>query len=372
MHVCFRLNCANYLSRRLLTPIVRCCRSLLSSAINEATGMLNVTAFLQLLNTLPDGKRRQLFSQVGVADETGLLAKYDPALSGVEDSLERQLMQYDEYKLHKLLLLYVPPILLIVGTIGNLFSFVVLMMPPMRRVSTYLYVAALSVTDTLVLLVGLLRVWVAELQGYDIQNIADWTCKTINVLGYTVSDYSVWLIIAMTVERYVAVCHPLKAASFCSRTRAVKVSMSMQPWSLHQRRHTRIHTRALPQSVIFILSCHVGVVALLSYPHVRHHHWWVGSCSPLDTPLSWLRLAMVTIVFFFVFSAPTVLSLRTPPRVSNLSRFLLTQSSPFAFSVLFAFVFFHHRGICFLCQFVISHLFQNDRPISIYSSSISS
>ena len=264
MHVCFRLNCANYLSRRLLTPIVRCCRSLLSSAINEATGMLNVTAFLQLLNTLPDGKRRQLFSQVGVADETGLLAKYDPALSGVEDSLERQLMQYDEYKLHKLLLLYVPPILLIVGTIGNLFSFVVLMMPPMRRVSTYLYVAALSVTDTLVLLVGLLRVWVAELQGYDIQNIADWTCKTINVLGYTVSDYSVWLIIAMTVERYVAVCHPLKAASFCSRTRAVKVSMSMQPWSLHQRRHTRIHTRALPQSVIFILSCRCCCITQLS------------------------------------------------------------------------------------------------------------
>ena len=276
MHGRFKFDCANYLSRLLLIPIVRCCRSLPSSVINEATGMLNVTAFLQLLNTLPDGQRRQLFSQLGVADETGLIAKFDPALSGVEDSLERQLMQYDEYKLHKLLLLYVPPILLIVGTIGNLFSFVVLMMPPMRRVSTYLYVAALSVTDTLVLLVGLLRLWVAELQGYDIQDIAEWTCKTINVLGYTVSDYSVWLIIAMTVERYVAVCHPLKAAAFCSRTRAVKVSMSMQPWSLHPRRRTciythtciytfmYIYTRALPQTVLFVLGgC---IMSVLLFP----------------------------------------------------------------------------------------------------------
>jgi len=38
-----------------------------------------------------------------------------------------------------------------------------------------------------------------------------------------VSDYSVWLIIAVTVERYVAVCRPLRAATVCRRRRAAAI-----------------------------------------------------------------------------------------------------------------------------------------------------
>ena len=188
--------------------------------MNDANDNLNVTAVRLLLHSLPEGKRLQLYQLFGVADENSLIAQLQPAVLR-----EKQLMQSDEYKLRHLLLLYVPPILLIIGTIGNLFSFAVLMMPSMRRMSTYLYLAALSVTDTLVLLIGLLRLWVGALQGYDIRDRVEWVCKSTNVLGYTVSDYSVWLIIAMTVERYVAVCHPLRAATFCNRSRAVKVGI---------------------------------------------------------------------------------------------------------------------------------------------------
>ena len=193
-------------------------KALLASVMNDANDNLNVTAVRLLLHSLPEGQRMQIYELFGVADENSLIAQLQPAVL-----LENQLMQRDEYKLRHLLLLYVPPILLIIGTIGNLFSFAVLMMPSMRRMSTYLYLAALSVTDTLVLFVGLLRLWVGALQGYDIRDRVEWVCKSTNVLGYTVSDYSVWLIIAMTVERYVAVCHPLRAAAFCNRSRAVKV-----------------------------------------------------------------------------------------------------------------------------------------------------
>jgi len=40
---------------------------------------------------------------------------------------------------------------------------------------------------------------------------------------YIVSDYTVWLIIAVTVERYVVVCHALSARAVCRRWRAVAV-----------------------------------------------------------------------------------------------------------------------------------------------------
>lgn len=50
-----------------------------------------------------------------------------------------------------------------------------------------------------------------------------WSCKLTTSTLYTVSDYTVWLIIAVTVERYVVVCHALTARSVCRRWRAVAV-----------------------------------------------------------------------------------------------------------------------------------------------------
>ena len=129
-------------------------------------------------------------------------------------------MQFASYRTHKLLLIYVSPIILVLGTIGNTLSVIILTRPGMRRVSTYAYFTVLSVADTFVLLIGLLRIWLDQLTGSDIFDHSSWTCKFKHVIGYTASDYSVWLIIAMTVERYIAVCRPLHAPSICNRRRA--------------------------------------------------------------------------------------------------------------------------------------------------------
>lgn len=48
-------------------------------------------------------------------------------------------------------------------------------------------------------------------------------CKIVMFLGYVCSDSSVWLIVAVTVERYFAVCHPLRAHDLCSFRRAKHV-----------------------------------------------------------------------------------------------------------------------------------------------------
>ena len=54
------------------------------------------------------------------------------------------------------------PIIVVVGLFGNIMSMLVLSGRPMRRVSTYCYLAVLSVVDSLVLGVGLLPKWLDE------------------------------------------------------------------------------------------------------------------------------------------------------------------------------------------------------------------
>ena len=132
---------------------------------------------------------------------------------------ELPFMKYPSYRAGKGVLLFTPPILLCIGTVGNIFSFCILRQS-MNKVSTYFYLAILSIADLIVIYVGLLRLWAGELSGYDVRNGSDFMCKTVITIGYIFSDFSVWLIVAVTSERFIAVCHPLKATFMCSVRRA--------------------------------------------------------------------------------------------------------------------------------------------------------
>lgn len=136
---------------------------------------------------------------------------------------EEHLMQYTDYRIDKIISLYIPPIFLVIGTFGNVFAFLILRNKTMTRQSTNLFLAALAVTDSVVLYLGLLRKWLEVLINVDFQSKSVWLCKGISVLAYANSQFSVWLIIAVTIERYIVVSQPLHASRFCNLTRAKRV-----------------------------------------------------------------------------------------------------------------------------------------------------
>ena len=79
--------------------------------------------------------------------------------------------------------------------------------------------------DTAVLYLGLFPLWLGTIMGYDRDGIlasSSAMCKAFNALSSTASDFSVWLIVVVTVERYVVVCHPLHASAVC-RTRYARI-----------------------------------------------------------------------------------------------------------------------------------------------------
>lgn len=114
----------------------------------------------------------------------------------------------------------VSPILIILGTIGNALSIIILLRPRFRKWSSTVYLVGLSVADLAVLYIGLLRQWVKYSFGKDIRSVSTVLCKTHWWLLYTTTDVSVWILTAITVERLLGTACPYKSKVMCTPTRA--------------------------------------------------------------------------------------------------------------------------------------------------------
>jgi hypothetical protein len=101
--------------------------------------------------------------------------------------------------------LYTFPWIFLIGTVCNTLTFLVMRRKNMRRQSTYFYMAMLAIADEIVLLVGCLNTWFwAFLGGYNPFMFHWLGCKIFSLLFSMALHYSVWLVVIMTFERFIA------------------------------------------------------------------------------------------------------------------------------------------------------------------------
>ena len=124
------------------------------------------------------------------------------------------------YKTSIAILIWTLPPIILFGTTGNIFSFILMLQREMRQTSTYFYLAILAVADTMVLFVSAFKTWIRTWSNFELLHISDGSCKTFMFLTYFSLHLSGWLIVAVTVERFIVVWFPLKATSICNTTRA--------------------------------------------------------------------------------------------------------------------------------------------------------
>lgn len=127
---------------------------------------------------------------------------------------------FSEYKAAILIWKTIPPVLIIFGTIGNTLTVVVLTRKSIRNSTTALYLTFLTLSDLIVLHIGLLRRWLIHLFDFDVRQISEATCKIHTLLVYTFLDFSAWILIAVTLERIIVVWYPYKTRNRCSRKNA--------------------------------------------------------------------------------------------------------------------------------------------------------
>lgn len=125
------------------------------------------------------------------------------------------------YNLTRNLFIYVPPILIFGGTIGNLLSFAVMLSPVLRTKPSSLIYSILALTDTAVLYTGLLRYWISEVWDIDLREQSSFSCKTHLFITYLLGHLSACYLMLLTVERTISVYFPLHCKMLCSKRRMV-------------------------------------------------------------------------------------------------------------------------------------------------------
>ncbi|KAK3917289.1 Neuropeptides capa receptor, partial [Frankliniella fusca] len=113
---------------------------------------------------------------------------------------------------------YYVPVMIVMGLVGNLLSCVVFLNTHLRLRSSSYYLAALATADFGYLAV-LVLVWLNSVHGVQVFDKEGW-CQIVTYVSSVCAFLSVWLIVAFTVERFIAVQYPLHRPHMCTVARA--------------------------------------------------------------------------------------------------------------------------------------------------------
>lgn len=208
--------------------------------------------------------------------------------------------------------MYALPVIITFGTIGNALSFLVLVRCHMRSTSVYTYLMALAVADTCVLYVSAFKTWIKLISGFELLHSSMHSCRLINFFILLSLHLSAWLIVLVTVDRFMVVWFPFKASSLCTVTRARLATVAMVMISV-------------------AYNCHVFWTYELSIDAMMHRAY----CGPIKTygfmakPFECLKLTTYSLIPFLVI---VVLNFAIITRLQWRPLLLQSRGSASAFS----------------------------------------
>ncbi|ELU02369.1 hypothetical protein CAPTEDRAFT_205919 [Capitella teleta] len=192
------------------------------------------------------------------------------------------------------------PLLIIVGTLGNLLTIWIFMRSPkLRSTSTSLYLIVLAVADTLLLYIGLLRQYSRVKYEMDFRTFNSFLCK-VGLFGvYFMVHFEAWILVNVTLERFAAVFIPHKVKQLFSKKRA---ALSI----------------GLTGGILFLFNVHYWWEAKLIGPKEKHYCTVQNAFYQSHWPRIDLALASA-IPFIVIFTMNCVIIIRIAMRSKGLT-----------------------------------------------------
>lgn len=111
------------------------------------------------------------------------------------------------------LIKYVLPLIIFIGTVGNILSLIVLQRKAMRTTCSSVYLSALAIADVSVLYLSGFKTWLRVATGFELLHVADSACKLIKYAFYSCTHFSAWIVVVITFERLLVVYTPFRAST---------------------------------------------------------------------------------------------------------------------------------------------------------------
>ncbi len=134
------------------------------------------------------------------------------------DEFMREAASYWQFRVGEAIHRYYFPAIVITGVVGNTLSFLVMVKPHNRNISTCVYMACLSVSDTLLLLYQGYSIWI--LPTFNLHPFVPLHCLWNMFTSFGFSMVGSLIITAMTFDKFFAIKFPHKSASFSTPNRA--------------------------------------------------------------------------------------------------------------------------------------------------------
>ena len=149
------------------------------------------------------------------------MAKNSTSETDTQDTFLLEAGTYMTSKVGKYIDYYWFPVLIPLGLVGNSLSFLVMVKKSNRKISTCIYMAAISVNDNL-MMSSAFHYWFVSALNIRIWNF--WECKNSVYFAYFSLQCATYQVLAMTIDKYIAIKWPHKAAAY-SNPKRVKIAI---------------------------------------------------------------------------------------------------------------------------------------------------
>ena len=141
-----------------------------------------------------------------------------------DDTFMEKVDHYVTYQIADKINKYWFPILVPIGLVGNTLSFLVMIKVGNRKMSTCIYMAAISLNDNLMMCSALHNWLVSSVKLYKWHSME---CGIASFFDLHVVQNSTYQVIAMTTDKFIAIKWPYKAATYSTPKRAKTTVLSI-------------------------------------------------------------------------------------------------------------------------------------------------